>query len=78
MTLSYSYGWDISASQGLIVEGSGSASVSIDDVRLGLNSRTSGNSGRLRVTTSGDHSLRIWLVQCHNANFAQVDCPTTF
>jgi len=77
-TLSLSYDWDIGASQGLIVHGSGAASVSVDDVSLGLNTHTSGNSGRLRVSTSGEHSLQIWLVQCLDANFAQVDCPAKF
>jgi hypothetical protein len=77
-SFSISSDWDISASQGLIVEGSGSVNVSVDGVSLGLNSRTSGNSGKLRVKAAGDHTLRIWLEQCLDANFAQVDCPATF
>jgi hypothetical protein len=78
ITLSISSDWDIDAHLGLIVRGSGSVMVSVDEVNLGLNSCTSGNSGRLRISTGGDHTLQLWLVQCLDANFVQVDCPATF
>lgn len=78
LTFSVNYYWSVSASLGLIVSGSGSATVQVGGTSVGLNSRTGGNSGTLRIGTSGNHSLQVWLVQCLDANFAQVGCPASF
>jgi hypothetical protein len=78
ITFSVNYYWSVSASLGLIVQGSGSATVQVGGTSVGLNSRTGGNSGTLRIGTSGNHSLQVWLVQCLGSNFAQVSCPASF
>lgn len=74
ITFSLNYYWSVSAQQGLIVQGSGSASVSVGGTNVALNSRASGLSGSLRISTSGNHSLQVWLVQCLNTSYQAVSC----
>ncbi len=74
ITFSVNYYFSVSANQGIIVQGSGSASVSVGGTGVGLNSRASGLSGSLRISTSGTHNLQVWLVQCLNSSYQTVSC----
>lgn len=74
-TWSTNYPGTVAAGQGVVVAGSGNASVSVGGQGVSLNSHKGfSSSGTLKISTSGSHQLQVWVVRCENASFQAVSC----
>ena len=66
----------INAGEGVITQGSGSVTLSLNGSSIGLNNRTAASSsGNLTIDRDGNHNIQVWVVRCYNnSNMHYVSC----